>query len=576
MSAITQLWKEVATDKRGLWLAALVGGFATFSAVALMGVSAWLISSAAEMPPVLTLTVAAVSVRFFALSRAIFRYVERLLGHNAALKGLTNLRVNVYESLEKITPVGIRRFGRGDFFARIGADVDSALDLPLRVVLPWVQAALVTVATILFTLWLLPSIGVLMAITGVIALFIVPVLVRFIASRSDQALAEVRSHVTQAVVAITDNSGEILMSGSGTSALNTLHQRDQSVNSELRKQAWNMGLGTGISVVLQGTAVVGALILGIPAVTSGRMAPVMLAVVAFLPLALFEILSQLPATAVAWKNIQGVAHRIIDLQQDSEDSETLYPIIPEAAGVQARNLTSRWPGSDSDTLHDITFSVLPGDHIAIVGPSGSGKSTLAYTLMGYLPFSGTLSVNPSRVMLSQQSHVFDTTIRNNIQIGGGEMSTPAIEEVLRRASLTEWLAQQPEGLDTELGSFGARMSGGEKQRLAFARLLAAHKELLILDEPTEHLDFETAEELEREIWNSTAGTTTIMVTHRLTAAAKSTRICEVVNGRITAVGTHEELMRIGGWYATTWESQESQLHMLSTINQLPIGVAVRQ
>lgn len=576
MSAVTQLWKEVATDKRGLRLAALVGGFATFSAVALLGVSAWLISSAAEMPPVLTLTVAAVSVRFFALSRAIFRYVERLLGHNAALKGLTNLRVNVYESLEKITPIGLRRFGRGDFFARIGADVDSALDLPLRIVLPWAQAALVTVATVAFTVWLLPSIGLVMAITGVVALFIVPVLVRFIASRSDRALAEVRSDVTQGVVAITDNSGEILMSGSGTSVLNTLNQRDQAVNSELRKQAWNMGLGNGIGVVLQGVAVVGALILGIPAVTSGRMTPVMLAVVAFLPLALFEILAQLPSTAIAWKNIQGVADRISDLQNDSEDSDSYYPSVPEAAGVQAQSVTSRWPGSDSDTLHDLSFSVLPGDHIAIVGPSGSGKSTLAYTLMGYLPFTGSLSVNPSRVMLSQQSHIFDTTIRNNIQIGGGEMSTPAIEAVISRASLNQWLQQQPEGLDTELGSFGARMSGGEKQRLAFARLLAAHKELLILDEPTEHLDFETAEALEREIWDSTAGTTTIMVTHRLTAAARCTRIFEIVDGHITAIGTHEELMHIGGWYATTWQAQESQLHMLATINRLPVGVAVRQ
>lgn len=571
MSATTRLWRQVATDRRGLTLAGVIGALASLSAIGLMGVSAWLISSAAEMPPVLTLTVAAVSVRFFALSRALLRYVERLFGHSAALTGLTHLRITVYQNLERISPIGLARFARGDYFARMGADVDSALDLPLRVVLPWAQAALVTVATALFTLWLLPDIGIAMTITGLVALIVIPILVRFISSRSDHALAELKGEVTQSVVSITDNATEILMSGTQTPILNSLQQRDEVVNRELRKQAWSLGLGTGLGVAIQGVAVVAALVLGIPAVTSGRLNPVMLAVVAFLPLALFEILSQLPATAVAWKNMSVVAHRLDELADVDAEVDT---VLPEAAGVRAVHLSARWPNGTSEALSECTFTVLPGDHVAIVGPSGSGKSSLAYALMGYLPTTGELSVNPSRVMMTQQSHIFDTTIRNNIQIGGGEMSSPAIVSVLERASLTPWLAQQPDGLDTELGSFGARMSGGERQRLAFARLLAAGKELLILDEPTEHLDFETAEALEREIWDSTRGTTTVMVTHRLTAAAQCNQIIEVVGGRVTAIGSHEELMRSGGWYATTWSAQENQLEMLARIRALPIGVAV--
>ena len=571
MRAMTQLWRDVATDKRGLSFAAVIGALASLSAVGLMGVSAWLIASAAEMPPVLTLTVAAVSVRFFALSRALLRYVERLSGHSAALAGLTNLRVTVYQNLERITPVGLKQFTRGDFFSRIGADVDGALDLPLRVVLPWAQAALVTIATALFTWWLLPDVGLAMTITGFIALVMVPVLVRVIVAHSDRALAHIKGEVTQSVVSIADNSSEILMSGVRTQVLNSLSYRDEVVNKELSRQAWSLGMGTGLGVLLQGIAVVTALVIGIPAVTSGRMDPVMLAVVAFLPLALFEILSQLPTTAVAWKNMRVVADRLDQLSSAKTEVDS---VIAEAGGIRAVSMSTRWPESSTETLSDCTFTVLRGDHVAIVGPSGSGKSTLAYALMGYLPINGQLAVNPSRVMLTQQSHVFDTTIRNNVQIGGGEMSTPAIEAVLARASLSTWLAHQPDGLDTELGSFGARMSGGERQRLAFARLLAAGKELLILDEPTEHLDFETAESLEREIWDSTRGTTTIMVTHRLTAAARCQQIIEIVAGRITAIGTHEELMQVGGWYSKTWADQESQLQMLSTINSLPVGIAV--
>jgi len=557
-------------------MAAIVGSLASLSAVALMGVSAWLISTAAEMPPVLTLSVAAVSVRFFALARALLRYLERLLGHNAALQGLTNLRISVYESLERITPIGIGRFSRGDFLARLGADVDGSLDLPLRVVLPWMQAFLVSLVTVAFVWWLLPLAGIALAITTLVAIIVVPILIRWFASRSDAALALIRADVTDAVVAITENATEINMSGIGRSTLKTLNSRDDRVNQELKSQAWSLGLGTGLGVLLQGISVVTALILGIPAVTDGRMQPVMLAVLALLPLALFEILSQLPAAAISWRNMAVVSQRMIEMEDFASENEDVQVALAPAHGVSALNLSAGWSRESPETIRNLNIAINQGQHVAVVGPSGSGKSTLAFALMGYLPFTGTLAVQSSRAMLTQQSHIFDTTIRNNIQIGGGEMSGTAIENVLARASLAQWFSEQPDGLDTELRNMGEQMSGGERQRLAFARLLAANAELLILDEPTEHLDFETADLLEREIWSSTAGTTTIMVTHRLTAAQHCDQIIEMIEGKITAIGRHEELMVLGGWYSENWSRQKSQNQMLDRISQLPIGYAVTQ
>jgi ATP-binding cassette subfamily C protein CydCD len=215
-------------------------------------------------------------------------------------------------------------------------------------------------------------------------------------------------------------------------------------------------------------------------------------------------------------------------------------------------------------------------HVAVVGPSGSGKSTLAYCLMGYLPFTGHIEISDSKTLLAQQSYVFDTTIRNNIQIGGGEMSDEEILRVLKRADLVKWLDSQPNGIDTELGSFGNRMSGGERHRLSFARLIAAGSDLVILDEPTEHLDFETAEKIERDIWNSTQGVTTIMITHRLTAAQQCDQIIEFDAGRIVAIGTHEELLELGGWYAQSWKQQQEQLHMQKIIRELPVGIATNR
>ena len=572
-SATEKLWRDVTADRQGLAVTAILGGLASFSAVALLGVSAWLIATAAGMPPVLTLTVAAVMVRFLALSRALLRYVERLVGHNSALLGLTKLRVSVYLKLERITPIGLRKLSRGEYLSRIGADVDSALDLPLRVVLPWVQALLVTAAIAVFTWWVLPVNGMLITILGSIALIVIPVIVRMIASRTDTRLAPARSQVIDAVVDIADNTEQILVTGSGLSTLVALQEREGKVNSLLNRQAWSIGLGNGLGTVLQGSAVVGTLLIGIPAVTAGTIDPVMLAVLALLPLALFEVLGTLPAAAVSWRNMSVVAQQLEDLDNiEAFAQQTLSRID----GVKVRNLKTQWPNSDSVALVDVTFEIAKNSHVAIVGPSGSGKSTLAYCLMGYLPFSGHIEISESKSLLAQQSYVFDTTIRNNIQVGGGEMSEDGILVVLKRADLLKWLESQPNGLDTELGSFGNRMSGGERHRLSFARLIAARSDLVILDEPTEHLDFETAEKIERDIWDSTRGVTTIMITHRLTAAQKCDQIIEFDAGRIVAIGTHEELMELGGWYAQSWKHQSEQQHMLKIIQGLPVGIATKR
>lgn len=570
ISATGKLWSDVTADRRGLAGTAILGALASLSAVALIGVSAWLIATAAGMPPVLTLTVAAVMVRFLALSRALLRYVERLVGHSSALRGLTKLRVSVYLKLERVTPIGLRNLSRGEYLSRIGADVDSALDLPLRVVLPWVQALLVTVAIAVFTWWVLPLNGVLITILGSITLIVVPIIVRIIASHTDTRLAPARSQVVDAVVEIADNTEQILVTGSGPNALASLQERDGKVNSLLNRQAWSIGLGNGLGTVLQGSAVIGALLIGIPAVTAGAIDPVMLAVLALLPLALFEVLGTLPAAAVTWRNMSVVAQQLEDLDNiEAFPQETLSSID----GVKVRDLKTQWPNSDSVALVDVTFEVARNSHVAIVGPSGSGKSTLAYCLMGYLPFSGHIEISDSKTLLAQQSYVFDTTIRNNIQIGGGEMSDGEILSVLKRADLIGWLESQPNGLDTELGSFGNRMSGGERHRLSFARLIAAGSDLVILDEPTEHLDFETAEKIERDIWDSTQGVTTIMITHRLTAAQKCDQIIECEAGRIVAIGTHEELLELGGWYAQSWQAQMEQLDMQKIIRELPVGIA---
>ena len=310
------LWRSMSSHRRELAGAGILGAIASLSAVALLGTSAWLISTAAEMPPVLTLTVAAVMVRFLALSRALFRYAERLVGHDAAFRGLTELRVVVYSSLERLAPTGLSAFGRGDLLARLVADVDAALDLPLRVVLPWAQAVLVAAATVVF-------LGVAAARGGCRHRGAV----RRRAGR--HALAggphwrarprigwrRRRPSCRAPSSAHSTAHAEITAFGAGAAAATRIHDLDDEPHPPERPRVLLPRLrrrhrraragGRGRRRPRRSP---------IPAVTSGRIEPVMLAVVALLPLALFDVLSGLPASALAYQRLRGSAVRIQEVE----------------------------------------------------------------------------------------------------------------------------------------------------------------------------------------------------------------------------------------------------------------------
>ena len=583
------LWDDVASNRREIRLAALLGFLASASAVALLGTSGWLISRAAELPPVLTLTVAAVLVRTFAIGRGLMRYLERLVGHDAAFRGLTVLRVRVYRSLESITPLGLARFTRGDLLARLGADVDAALDLPLRVVLPWVQAGLVALATSAFVLWLLPESGILIAILSGLAVLAWPWLVGRVVRRAEGSVAPSRGALTQTLVAMLDAAPILTAFGASRPALDTVRRRDDALTAAETKEAGALGVGAAVGLFLQGLAVAGALALAVPKVVDGQLAPVWLAVIALLPLALFDVINTVPAAAIARERVRGSARRIEEIAEATVPTEQGVHSVGTAGftSLRLRGVSARWPGADHDSLIDVDLELQPGQRVLIMGPSGSGKSTLAAVIMGFLPYRGSAQLNGVEIsalgsdqvteligLLSQHSHVFDTSVEENVRLGRVDASVEEIWDVLARARLADWVRSLPEGANSRVGAFGARMSGGERQRLALARLLLANRPAVVLDEPTEHLDRQTAAAVETTIADQTRGIASIVISHQVVGDVDL--VIEMNAGRIVASGTHEQLLAQGGWYATQVQRQREGQQMVQVMDGLTPGVAVQR
>ncbi len=239
-----------------------------------------------------------------------------------------------------------------------------------------------------------------------------------------------------------------------------VHGLDDVVTRLNSRESFALGLGGSLGVLVQGAAVVAALVLAIPAVVDGRLEPVWLAVVAFLPLALFDVLAGLPASALAFQRLRGSAVRIREVE------ETPSPVaapatprtIPDAfTGLELDGVSARWQDGPA-TIADIHLRVEPGQRVAIVGPSGSGKSTLASVLLGFLPYDGSARLSGVELrdvdgdelrhhvaLLAQQAHIFDTSIADNVRIGDPQASDDRVEQALRQAQLDVWVTSLPQG-----------------------------------------------------------------------------------------------------------------------------------
>jgi len=558
--------KTVVTTR--LAAATLLGAGGAAAGLGLAATASWLIARASEHPNMAALGLAVVAVRFFGISRGLLRYAERLVGHDAAFHALADLRMRVYRKLENLAPAGLPVFRSGDLLARLVDDVDSLQDLLLRVVPPYVVAAVVTGLTAGLVGILLPSAGVLVVVAALLCATAVPALAQQLVRRSEARQAETRGELSTTVVDLVQGAPDLIAYGATSSQLRRAATADAELTRVARAAARTAGIGSGITTLLAGLCVWGVVAVGIPAVQDGRLRGVLLAVVVLVPLAAFELVGGLPQAFATLERVRRCRDRVdavLDAAAPVHEPPTPSAMPAAPYSIRLRGVRARYP-SGRLALDGLDLDLPPGRRVAVVGPSGAGKSSLAAVLVRFLDIeAGTATLNGVALgdldggdvrrvigLAAQDAHLFDRTIGGNLRLARPDATEAELRSALAAARLLDWADSLPNGLATEVGEHGARLSGGQRQRLVVARVLLADFPVLVLDEPAEHLDTEAADALTADLLAASSGRTTLLITHRLSGLHAVDQILLLDAGRVVEAGTHAELVAAGGAYARTW------------------------
>ena len=564
---------------RRLLLGAAAAVTASACSVALLGVGAWLIARASQQPAIGALSLAIVGVRAFAVGRGVARYAERLVTHDATLRTLADVRVRVFRRLERLAPTGLSAFRDGDLLTRFVADVDGVQDVVLRAVLPLVSGLVVGLGAAAVVSLLLPEAGAVVLVAVLLVAVVVPGLTSRLARGSAAAAVEARGELAVTVVDTLDRVPELVAYGAAEDRLARLAAMEDRLVRDLDRSARAEGAGAGALVLVVGLTVWAAAAVGVAALRAGDLGEVSLVVVVLLPLALAEVLGALPGAGRQLGRGVTATARVLDvLDRPDPVREPAFP--RELPGppyrLRAEGLCVRWTPTGPDVVHGVDLDLTPGRRVALVGPSGSGKTTVAMALLRLLdPSDGRITLGGVDVrdlagddvrtvvgLLAQDTHVFDSTVLENVRLARPSATPEEIRAALAGARLLDWVDALPAGLDTWVGQHGARLSGGERQRLALARVLLSDPPVLVLDEPTEHLDAATADELTGDLMSAAAGRSLLMVTHRLAGLEQMDEVLVLDRGRVAARGTHAELVAAGGSYAAAVAQERAAVALL--------------
>ncbi|MHA7180450.1 thiol reductant ABC exporter subunit CydD [Arthrobacter sp. MDB2-24] len=524
-------------DRRFLAAAALGLGASVF-AVALTALSGWLIVRAAEQPPILYLLTAIVGVRFFGIGRSLLRYAERLWLHRAVFSRADDTRLRLWTGLLQAGR-SWRTIARGSGgIERLVGDVDELRDLSSRAVLPVVTAVLTGGAALVTTAVLHPaSLGwQLVSVGG--ALLLAPAIAVAREQAAGAAGVQVRAEALERVAGLLRAAPDLRVNGAHRAALDATRRLDGRAAAASRRSAAAAGASTAVIVAVCCAASLGIL-LGAPGLPAD-----LTAVLVLMQLALIEPFVAGASAVQHWGPLSAVARRITPWLGTPDEGQSDGQSGGQAGGRSraghtappVRTVSLEHAGVGYEPGHpvvsDVALELRPGRWTGLTGPSGSGKSTLIGALLGFLPLdSGRLVVDgrpatpgeaPRIAWCPQESHLFNSSLRSNLQLArpsGDPATDEELHAAIRAVGLADMVAGLTEGLDAQAGAGGSRLSGGQRQRLAVARALLTRSGVVLLDEPTAHLDADGARSLLADLRSGLPGTAVLLVTHDRDEAA---------------------------------------------------------
>jgi ATP-binding cassette, subfamily C, bacterial CydC len=522
----------LARAPRGrLALAVVLAALTILFGVGLMSTAGYLISRAAERPAILSLTVAIVGVRFFGLGRPIVRYLERLASHDLAFRVLGRVRVRVYDRIEPLAPAELQGYRGGDLLSRVVTDVDALQFLYLRGLVPALAALLASAVAVGVAAAFLPWAAVVLAAGLVVAGIGVPLVAGAVGRRAARGEAAARGELSAELVELLSGAGELSVYGRGDEAVERVRAADRALTHLAARAALADGLADALRLVVTGATVGGVLALAVASHAGGGLERVLIATLALLALASFEGVQPLAQAARELAASLAAGSRVVELTDREpavRDPEAPAELEAGAVPVALEGVRVRYEPAGPSVLDGLSVRLDPGRRLALIGPSGVGKSTVVNLLLRFLdPEAGRVTIQGRDIrelrqadvrrtvaVAGQESHLFSTSIRENLRIGRPDADDAAIEDALRRARIWEWVASLPDGLDTLVGEQGRELSGGQRGRLVVARALLADAPVLVLDEPTAHLDEETATSLLDDVLDGAGPASVLLITHR--------------------------------------------------------------
>jgi len=556
-------------------LAVALGVGTMASNVGLLSVAAYLIAASALQYGLSQLTLPMFLVQIFGISRAAFRYLERLVSHNVTFKLLADLRTWLYARLEPLSPARLIEHRSGDLLTRIVKDVEELENIYLRTFSPVIVSVAISTLTFVVLYVFDPTLAFValgfLALAGIGVPLLVGARARRLGRRELRLRAELGTQIVDGLGGIQD----LLALGQASEQQRKVSELTQKLGRVQRRMASISGLQNTLNDLTMNLAMLAVLILAIPLVNEGGIPAVYLASLALLILASFEAVQPLGAAFQFLGRSLGAGERLFEIA-DAEPNvlDPAEPLpLPTDHTLEFDRVGFRYREDEPPVLNEISFKVEPGSRVAIVGPSGSGKSTLVNLALRFWdPTEGEVRLGGHDLrdyiqedlrhaigVVAQDTHLFNETLRDNLLLARPGATDLEIEIALERAQLAEFAGLLPQGLDTPLGEQGLRLSGGERQRLAVARALIKNAPVLILDEPTANLDPATERELLATLYETTPNRATLVVTHRLVHMEWMDEILVLEGGWIVERGTHHQLLEKNGLYKRMVEVQNQIL-----------------